>query len=175
MTKDIAAEIEEMLRSIEDAPEEVRRIVVDIQDMFDETCADMVSTEESLVRQFILDYDVHGESALNELLHASQEKTRMWVMSSAIAYAVGDDSENFPYNFADSLKSAAQPAKREMPDDMTENVRAFNSLTTDEADSKLTRGVSVLRNELSALRMRNFSRRVESYLDREAKPTLVVE
>lgn len=175
MTRDVISELEEMMKAIEDAPEHIRDIAVDIEQMFDEACDNMARVEESYVRQFVPDYDVDGHTALNDLLRASEEKSRIWMMSSLIAYATeGSAAENFPENFADGLKAAAKPADRELPEGMTEHVRAFNSLTTDQIDLTLDKGVSVLRNEISSLRWRDFSRRVESYLGRDNKPELVV-
>ncbi|MGN7438578.1 MAG: hypothetical protein ACTHOO_08040 [Alcanivorax sp.] len=172
--RDIAAEIQAMLDSIEYAPEQTQQIISDIQEIYEETCDYMLSAEERFVQQFVPEYKVGGETALNDLIRASEEKSRFWLVSSAIFKATGDDSDGFPENFADMIKDAAIPPNRRMPDDISERAQAFNKLTTDEISLTLDKGVSFIRNELASLRIRDFSRRLESYLDRDSKPGLVI-
>ena len=172
--RDIAAEIQAMLESIEYASDQTKQIVSDIQDIYEETCEYMQDAEERFITQFVPDYDVNGETALNDLMRASEEKSRFWLISSAIMSATGEEEGEFPENFADLIKSVAEPADREMPQDISERAQEFNQKTTAEISLEIDKGVSFIRNEVASLRLRDFSRRIEEYLDRDQKPALVI-
>lgn len=172
--RDIAAEIQAMLESIEHASDQTKQVISDIQDIYEETCAYMQDAEERFITQFVPDYDIDGETALNDLMRASEEKSRFWLISSAIMKATGDEKAEFPENFADMIKEAAQPPNREMPQDISERAQEFNRKTTQEISLTIDKGVSFIRNEVASLRIRDFSRRIEDYLDRDQKPTLVI-
>jgi len=172
--RDIAAEIQAMLESIEYASDQTKQVISDIQDIYEETCEYMQDAEESFVQQFVPDYDINGETALNDLMRASEEKSRFWLISSAIMSATDEEEGGFPEKFADMIKDVAQPPNRDMPQDISERAQEFNRKTTAEISLTIDKGVSFIRNEVASLRLRDFSRRIEEYLDRDQKPSLVI-
>ena len=167
-------EVQDFLDNLDKQPKHVREAMASITTILDESVQATYKAQESVVGQYVDDYDVSARTPLNRSLEASKLKSGDMLLFLAASCAM-DEPESFPDNFADSVKDSATRFDRAMPEDAKTHIQKFHAASYDAPiETTIDDGVSFVLNEVGNIFLRDFSRRMEAYLDRDESPSLVV-
>lgn len=167
-------EVQAFLDDLENQPKHIQEAMAAILTILDESVQATYKAQESVVGQYVDDYDVSARTPLNRSLEASKLKSGDMLLFLAASCAM-DEPENFPENFADSVKATATPFDRDMPADTHTHIQEFHAASYDAPiATTIDDGVSFVLNEVGNVFFCDFSRRMEDYLDRDQGPALVV-
>lgn len=142
-----------------------------IHNTIDETMEHIERTQTSLVGQHIPNYNNDDDTALNFVLSEAKSKLRDQFLFIAVSCLEPDEDEGFPNNYFSSIRDIASDVGDEtLSAEGVEEIRHLHKDPSEGMSTVIPQGVSDIEEQLLSLFAKDFSRRLDSAM--EKKPSL---
>lgn len=161
------------IENIDQQSPEIQQFFSDVQNILEDSVIASKSAQKSFIGQYIDNYDVDAETALNDSLDMTRETIADMLLYMAASCA--EEDAPMQRNFADQVRDLVEPFEEDPQQGMSWQVREFNKIPFNAAATKITPGVSYATNAVGALFINDFSRRLDDHAGLNSNLRLVVE